>query len=234
MRAVFLFVLLANIAFFAWANFFAEADLQQGDRRPLARQIEAEKLRIVPASPGVKPAPAAAAQNAVQSASASIACLEWGALGATETTRAAELLAPLRLGQRLRQRQVEDGAGWWVFISPRGSRLDAQKKAAEIAALGVKDYFILQDEGPMRYALSLGVFKTEAAANSHLEALRALRVRTAQVGARESQAQKTWFQIRPAEDALAAKLREIALSFSGSEMRECASEPGEKPAPRPG
>ncbi len=220
MRTVFLLLVLANLAFFAWVNLVAELDTQS-DPRPLARQIAPEKLRILPVA--AKPAPP---KPAAEPSPAKTACLEWGGLPPSDAERAAEALAPLALGNRLSQRQVEDNAGWWVFITPRATRQDAQKKAGELKALGIDEYFIVQEEGPMRFAVSLGVFKTEAAANSRLEALRAKGVKTAQVGAREASLQKTWFQVRPADEALAAKLREVAQPFSGTEVRECPAAGG--------
>lgn len=224
MRTFFLLLLLANLGFFAWANFIAESDTQS-DPRPQARQIAPEKLRIVP--PTAAPAQARSAPPVtVPIPVTRIACLEWGEFSTEETSRAAELLAPLGLDARLTKRETEDGAGWWVFIPSRGSREDAQKKTAELKALGVEEYFIVQDEGPMRYAVSLGVFKTEAAATNRLEALRERRVRTAQVGRRDTPARKTYFQIRAVEDELAAKLRALAASFVGTEVRECAVKPG--------
>lgn len=224
MRTFFLLLVLANLAFFAWANFIAETDTQS-DPRPLARQVSPEKLRIVPASALAKPVSTPGASTAGTAAAApapGVACMEWGALTAGDTARASEALVPLGLGAHLSQRQIDDTAAWWVFIAPRASRQDAQKKAGELKALGVDEYFIVQDEGPQHYALSLGVFKTEAAANARLEALRERGVRTAQVGKRDSQLQKSYFQVRPADEALASKLREIAQSFPGTEVRECA------------
>ena len=182
-----------------------------------------------PLGPGQKalPAkPAAETQPAAAAAPAPIACLEWGGFSAAEAQRAAELLAPLSLGGRLSQREIEDSAGWWVFIAPQGGRQGAQKKAAELKALGVDDYFILQDEGKMRFALSLGVFKTQAAADSRLEALRAKGVKTAQIGPRETRVQKVYFQVRQVDEALAAKLAEIAQSFTAAELKQCAAVPG--------
>jgi hypothetical protein len=229
MRAFFLLVLLANLVFFAWANFFSESDTQS-DPRPLARQIAPEKLRVLPstlAGRSAPPAPAkpAAEPQGTQISAAKTACLELGAFAAADVTRASEALAPLSLGTRLSQRQVDDAASWWVFIPPRGNRQDAQRKAAELKARGVDEYFILQDEGPLRYALSLGVFKTEASATSRLEALRAKGVKTAQVGPRDTTMQKTYFQVRGADEGLGGKLRELAQSFPGSEVRDCAPAP---------
>ena len=220
MRAFFLLLLLANVAFFAWANFLSEGDTQS-DPAPLKRQVAAEKLRILPpnslAKPPAAPAPAAAAVQAP----AAVACTEWGAFAAADATRAGEALAPLALGPRLSQRQVDESASWWVYFPPRPSRQDAQKKADEVKRLGIEDYFIVQDEGPFRFAVSLGGCKTEAAATNRLEALKAKGVKTAQVGKRDTALQKTWFQVRPSNEALAAKLREIAQGFAGSEVRDC-------------
>jgi len=223
MRAFFLLVVLANLGFFAWANFFSESDTQS-DPRPVARQIAPEKLRVLPpAPPGRPPAAAkAATETSASQPAPAKACLEVGAFTAADVARAGEALAALSLGTRLSQRQVDDAASWWVFIPPRGTKQDAQKKAEELKRLGIDEYFILQDEGPLRYALSLGVFKTETAANNRLEALRAKGVKTAQIGPRETTLQKTWFQVRAVDEPQAAKLREIAQAFTGSEVRDCA------------
>ena len=170
MRALFLFFVLANLAFFAWANFVSDGDTQS-DPRPLAREIAPEMLRVLPPADTGRAAPGKPAADTApaQAAASRTQCLELGGFSGADATRAGDALAPLSLGARLSQRQVDDIASWWVFIPPRGSRQDAQKKAAELKALGVDELFILQDEGPQRYALSLGVFKTEAAATSRLE-----------------------------------------------------------------
>jgi hypothetical protein len=227
-RAFFLLLVLANAGFFAWATYFSEGDTQS-DPRPLARQVAPEKLRVLSPNAVLKPPPVPAvpakpAPEGVASAPGKT-CVEWGSFTAADAPRAAEALAPLALGPRLVQRQADENASWWVFMAPRGGRPEAQKKAAELKALGIGDFFIVQDEGPMRHAVSLGVFKTEAAAIGHLEALRAKGVKTAQVGARETATQKTWLQVRQAEDALVAKLREIAQGFAGSEVRDCPTKP---------
>ena len=93
--------------------------------------------------------------------------------------------------------------------------------ASELKALGIDDYFVLQDEGKMRWAVSLGVFSGEEAARNRLEALRAKGVRSAQTGERETQVAKIWFQIRGADTALQGKLKELAQGLPGTEIRAC-------------
>ena len=88
----------------------------------------------------------------------------------------------------------------------------------------MEDYFVIQDDPKYRFAISLGIFKTEEAAKSRLDQLRARGVRTAQVGARDLSTPKTYIQIRDVPEALAAKLNEIRQSFAGTELKECAIE----------
>ena len=218
MRAFFLLLLLANLGYFAWSNYYAGTDLAPGPN-PLEREIAADKLRVLPPAGPAKPEPAPAPPPA-------IACLEWGGFSLAEALRAAEALAPLALGARMSQRQAEDSAGWWVFMAPQGGRQGALKKAAELKALGIEDYYILPEDGPLRFALSLGVFKTEAAASSRLEALRARGVKTAQLGPRDTQVQKTYLQVRQVDEALAARLAQIAQGFATTELRPCAANLG--------
>lgn len=221
MRTLFLALVLANVALFAWWRFLVPPDTA-ADPAPLERQIEPQRFRIVavaedaPTVPTAPPKPAAAAAS-----SPPAACLEWGSFTLADAPRAEKALDPLALGARLGQRRVEETAGWWVYIPPQGSRQGAQKKAAELKRLGVDDYFVVQEEGPLRWAVSLGVFRSEEAAQARLAALRERGVQSALVGSRETLVQKVWLQVRGADAALAARLRDAAQTIAGSELREC-------------
>lgn len=223
MRTAFLFLVLANVAFFAWSSYLSPTDAV-ADPAPLGRQIEPEKLRVV----GPGDAPSAAAKPAAASlvsdsasAPAAASCLEWGSFTVADAPRAEKALEPLALGQKLAQRRTEETAGWWVFIPSQGNRPGALKKAAELKLLKVDDYFIVAEEGPQRWALSLGVFRTEEAAQARLAALREQGVRSAQLGPRETVVPKVWLQVKGVEPALEARLKEIARQLDGSELRPC-------------
>jgi hypothetical protein len=234
MRITFLLLLAANLALLAWSQHFSPAD-SAADPEPARRQISPEKIRVLrdrePAGfaaaapkPGAKPAaPPVGAQGAPAGTTPAApgACSEWGGFAIAEAPKAEQALAPLALGARLVQRRSDETAGWWVFIPPQGNRATALKKTAELKALGVDDFFILQDEGRMRWAVSLGIFSTEEAARNRLEALRAKGVRSAQTGERDTAVSKIWFQVRGADAALLAKLRESAQGFPGTEVRDC-------------
>ncbi|HWA39579.1 MAG TPA: SPOR domain-containing protein [Burkholderiales bacterium] len=221
MRTLFLVLLFANLAFFAWARYLSPADAA-ADAAPLSRQIDPEKLRILgagdppPAAP--KPAPAAATSPAGPAVQA---CLEWGSFTLADAPRAQKMLEPLSLGARVGQRRTEETAGWWVYIPSQGTRQNALKKAAELKSLGVEEYFVVADEGPFRWGVSLGVFRTEEAALSRLATLRRLGVKTAEIGARETTVPKVWLQVQAVDAGIESQLREVAKQIDGSELRTC-------------
>ena len=229
MRTLFLLLLAVSLGFFAWTHFFAAPD-PAIDLQPLAQQVQPEKLRIVqeselakvppPAAP--KPKPAAPPPPAPPPEPAPLACLEWGSFSPADAVRAAQRLEPLALGARLAQYRGEETAGWWVYIPPQANRAAAQKKAVELKKLGVDEYFVVQEEGRQRWALSLGVFRSEEAAKARLEALRARGVKSAVVGQRETRVPKLWFQVRSVEPALHTRLQQMAKEFEGATLHECA------------
>lgn len=225
MRAAFLLLLLANLALYAWLRYGAPEAVEPA---PLARQIAPDKLKVVAPSslPPVTavtkpPAPAPAPAPASVAATASLTCMEWGSFTLADATRAEQALEPLALGSRLGQRRTEEHAGWWVFIPPQGNRQLALRKAAELKQLGVEEYFIVQEEGALRWALSLGVFRTEESAQARLAALRGQGVRSARIGARDTTVPKIWLQVKSVDAALQARLKEIARQVEGSELRDC-------------
>jgi hypothetical protein len=230
MRAFFLLFVLANILFLAWSRYFSPGD-GSVDPAPLARQIGPDKLRVL--RPGETPAAAlkAAPQPAVavpQPAAvapqpeASAACMEWGSFTLADAPKAEQSLEALSLGPRLGQRRTEELAGWWVFIPPQNNRQSAVKKAAELKSLGVDEFFVVGEEGPFRWAVSLGVFRNEDAAQARLKVLRGLGVRSAQASPRETLVPKVWLQVKGVDSATEARLKEIARQVEGSELKPCS------------
>ena len=219
MRIAFLVLVAVNLALYAWFQYYAPAE-GAADPEPAHRQITPEKIRLLEGKElkslsSIKPkVPAAGTAS-------SASCVEWGGFAVAEAPKAEQALAPLALGARLAQRRSEETAGWWVFIPPQGNRAAAQKKTAELKSLGIDDYFILQDEGKMRWAVSLGVFSSEDAAKARLETLRVKGVRSAQTGERDTQVAKVWFQLRGADPAQQARFRETVQGFPGTDVRDC-------------
>jgi len=233
MRVLVLFLVLLNLGFFAWAKYMQPPE-SGTDARPMARQMEPGRLRIVSPPPRTPPAGSSAAPAGASSAAATpsvappaprpepIACLEWGSFTLADAPAAAKVIGSLGLGERLSERRTEETASWWVFIPPQSDgRAGAVRKARELRALGVQDYFVVQEEGPNRWAVSLGVFRTEAAARARLEALQTMKVRSAEVGPRETRVPKIWLQMRDVDPALRPQLETTVSRIPGTELRAC-------------
>ena len=218
MRVFFFLLLLANASFLAFSWYWPGVQ-SGGDAQIIAQQLNPEKIRLLGSDQASvltrKPEPPKPAADV---------CLEWGALATADTARAEQALAGLALGDKLGRRRLEDAAGYWVYIPPLANRQAAIQKAGELKRLNVDDYFIIPDDPKWRNAVSLGVFKTEEAANARLAALRTKGVRSAVVGAREAQVGKTYFRVNEASAAIAAKLNELKQDFPGTDVRECASD----------
>ena len=213
-RTAFLVLVAANVFLFAWNYALAPPD-PGSDPRPLANQIDPGQLKIL------SPQELAAAQSAQPARPAAVSCIEWGTFTLAAAPRAEQALEPLALGPRLTSRRGEETAHWWVFIPPRDGKSGAQKAVTDLKGFGLDDFHVMQEEGKMRWAVSLGVFSTEAAAKVRLEAVREKGVRGAQAAPRETVVTKVSLRLQGVDAALRAKLGEIAQQFPGSELREC-------------
>jgi len=217
MKALFFLLLAANLALAAFV--FSDAAPRREAYRP--EPLRPEKIRIL--STGAPP-PAAAPAATEAAAAPAAACLEWGLFSAGELAAAEAAIGKLRLGDRLevRQLEVEDNSGYWVYIPPLNSRQEAEQKIAELRNLGINDYFLVQGEGKWKYAISLGIFRTEEAAKVHLTALVRKGVGTAKSGKRERPMKFSVFAVREPDEALAAQLVELKQAFPGSELKATA------------
>lgn len=174
MRVLCLFLLFANIVYFAAER--GDVKLFGGRQREpqrLAAQIAPETVRAL--------SPAAVAQLEARARQPApppaLACLEVGGYAADETARIEAALSALQLGAALTTRKAEEPTSFMVYIPPLGSMEAAQRKVEELRRLGVADYAILQDNGPLRFGVSLGVFRSDEAAQKRLAELTARAVR---------------------------------------------------------
>jgi hypothetical protein len=208
MRAVFFMLLIANLALAAYAWF--RPNEPTPDAELVNKQINPDKIEVIPAKPMVAPQPKAAN------------CLEWSPFGSGELKAVQNALDALRPAPRYTLREIAVVVGYWVFIPPLPSRTEAERKMAELRRLDVREYYPVDSQGPMKNAISLGIFKTEEAAHAYLEQLRSQGVRSAQVGSREHRVMQTAVYVREPSVALTAKLAEMRLQFPGSELKEAA------------
>jgi len=148
-----------------------------------------------------------------------LVCLEWGDFSGPDLMRASAALSAMQFGDKLSKRQVERDIGYWVYIPPLRNKAAVNLKVAELKALGIREYFIVQSAGSWQNAISLGVFKTREAAQNFLDYLHTKGVRTAKVGERASKLKAIIFRLNRIDAATEAKLTAMQKDFAGSELK---------------
>jgi hypothetical protein len=213
MRWAVLLLLVVNIGFGVFVYLRDKAP--NPDAQLIAMQMNADKVRIVPPRPAPTPVPVTASARTV--------CIEWGGFGTGELARAQGALDRLALAARARRVEVSVTAGYWVFIPPQRSQAAMERKISELRSLRVNEYFPVLDPGRWRYAISLGIFRSEEGATRYLAQLRQKGVRSAMVGEREQRVTQTAFLISDPSEQESAKLVELKNEFPGTELRtvEC-------------
>ena len=114
--------------------------------------------------------PALAAEAAI--ATPVNTCFEWGVFSATGLVGAKYAVNKLALQATVKNQTYQEAKRFWVYKPPLKSASEAQLKAQELQALGVKDLFVIQ-EARWRNAISFGVFEDEQLANRLVSELKA-------------------------------------------------------------
>lgn len=191
---------------------------------PVAPAEPATPAQVAPAPVTAPAAAPAAVANAAppppeKKKPAMIACTEFGNFNAEDAKRVSAQLTALAIGSRIEQRPVREVTSHIVYIPPQADREAAEKKAEELRGLGVSDIFIIQDNSSLRWGISLGVFKTEEAARTHLANLNQKGVRSARIG--ERSVNLVALQVRDMEADKKAALERFKARYPKQDIRRC-------------
>ncbi|NEX61382.1 SPOR domain-containing protein [Noviherbaspirillum galbum] len=149
------------------------------------------------------------------------ACLEVGNFNPEEAKRFSAQLTSSSLAERASERTVQEVVSHIVYIPPQADKDAADRKAGELRRLGINDFYIMPDSSPLRWGISLGVFRTEEAARAHLAALNAKGVRSARIGQRAVHANLVAYQFRNLEPEKKWLVEKIKSNFARQEVRAC-------------
>ena len=170
------------------------------------------------AAPLPEPAPAPVTRDLV-------ACVQAGPFSTADARRFEARVA--RLGLAPRQSRIEipyqEVTSRLVYLPPNGGREGAQRRVAELRERGVTNFFIMQnDTSPLRYAISLGVFKSDGAAQKLVADLQRQGVRGVRILPRGPQVTRAGYQYRQIEAAERDRLTGIADNYNGVEVTRCS------------
>jgi hypothetical protein len=239
-RVLVFLLVLANLLFYAFSEGYL-GRAENPDTRRMTQQVAPERMKIV--ARGDQPATAPAPEPAVAPVPqpepeapppppvapvvaaepvAALSCSRWDLLRPADADRLAAMVGQKFPAFKL-NRRLDPGEGhdWWVYIPPLPDKAEADKKAAQLKALGVTDYFIVQEVGPNRHAISLGVFSSGNGAQERLAEVAALGVRSAKSSLRPGKDGHASLDARgPAVDQPA--LRRLAAGLvPGSKVQNC-------------
>ena len=227
MRLLVLLLLLLNVGLFAYFNIgqLASAPVNA------SREINPEKLIILnqqalDAMPSKKAntteaTPVPASIPTVSDLAAST-CYKWGNFTKTNLPAAQVVLARLSLQNEVKQEEVAtDESRFWVYYPPLKSAELAQKKAAEIKALGVDELYIVQDS-QWRNAISFGLFQDEQLASSLLNDLQTKGVKNATKALRSAGKSLNSLLIKAVTTETAIELHKVKPEFVGTELTPAA------------
>jgi len=200
--------LLANLTLFLYTKLDS---LGSGEAVRLSQQVQPDKITLLAPQQ-------VAALGPAKVATLADVCVEWGPLSDGDKARALASLEPLDLARLISQKKVEVVTNYWVFIPPAANRPAADRRMAELRDNGVKDLLLI-DNGPQRFAVALGAFQNEAAAQARLDALQAQGVKTAKVGARAQAVTQTDLVVRDPPAPAVTRLKELQAAFPGTDIK---------------
>jgi hypothetical protein len=215
MRLVAVLLLVANVVV---AGYFFLADRKAPvESDPSHQQINPDRIRVVATGSEavalMRPKGSEDPQRP-----APLSCATWGGFQEAQAAAAEARLAALELGPRLSRSEATTASSYLVLIPPIPRRVDLNGRVAELIRTGVTDQFVIND-GEFRNGISLGFFKSEEAANRHLDQLKAKGVNDAVVRPRPSGSRTVTLAMRDLSNVERSRLETIAGEFAGVELR---------------
>lgn len=246
MRIVFVILVLLNLLALASIQGWLGTPSAEGEPERLSNQLNPDRIVLRPgsnapqqgaAAPALAaatdpaaaesgdgnaeapPTPTSPTTAAAAALPAEQTCTVIGGLAESEADALMQTAIANKTGLRSERKSSSTPTAWWVRIPPNGGRDASERRVAELRAQGISELFIVNDPGPNQYAISLGLFKTEAKAQQHLANLQAKRVRGASIASRTTAVHR--IEVRGPASAVKALTSSPAVRRSGATISEC-------------
>lgn len=228
MRLAFFLLLLINVALYPFVSGLIAGKGDGSEPLRMASQMKPDSIRILPSD---APSPSSAAgtvaapdvANAVVAGSeAPAVCRALDGLSRDQVDALNARIGAEQLLLQLSESEQTETTAWWVHIPDMQTRQLAERKQAELRALGVREMIVMADPAdPQKLAVSLGLFKTEAAAKELLATLNGQGVRSARIAPREGRAGRYRIEVRGAGPDLAALFDSFPALDETTQRTDC-------------
>lgn len=226
MRLAFFLLLLINVALYPFVSGLIAGKGDGSEPLRMASQMKPDSIRILPSD---APSPAAetvaapdVANTVVAGSEAPAVCRALDGLSREQVDALNARIGAEQLLLQLSESEQTETTAWWVHIPDMQTRQLAERKQAELRALGVREMIVMADPAdPQKLAVSLGLFKTEAAAKELLATLNGQGVRSARIAPREGRAGRYRIEVRGAGPDLAALFDSFPALDETTQRTDC-------------
>lgn len=226
MRLAFFLLLLINVALYPFVSGLIAGKGDGSEPLRMASQMKPDSIRILPSD---APSPAAEtvaapdlANTVVAGSEAPAVCRALDGLSREQVDALNARIGAEQLLLQLSESEQTETTAWWVHIPDMQTRQLAERKQAELRALGVREMIVMADPAdPQKLAVSLGLFKTEAAAKELLATLNGQGVRSARIAPREGRAGRYRIEVRGAGPDLAALFDSFPALDETTQRTDC-------------
>lgn len=226
MRLAFFLLLLINVALYPFVSGLIAGKGDGSEPLRMTSQMKPDSIRILPSD---APSPAAetvaapdVANTVVAGSEAPAVCRALDGLSREQVDALNARISAEQLLLQLSESEQTETTAWWVHIPDMQTRQLAERKQAELRALGVREMIVMADPADsQKLAVSLGLFKTEAAAKELLATLNGQGVRSARIAPREGRASRYRVEVRGAGPDLAALFDSFPALDETTERTDC-------------
>jgi cell division septation protein DedD len=226
MRLAFFLLLLINVALYPFVSGLIAGKGDGSEPLRMASQMKPDSIRILPSD---APSPAAetvaapdVANTVVGGSEAPAVCRALDGLSREQVDALNARIGAEQLLLQLSESEQTETTAWWVHIPDMQTRQLAERKQAELRALGVREMIVMADPADsQKLAVSLGLFKTEAAAKELLATLNGQGVRSARIAPREGRAGRFRIEVRGAGPDLAALFDSFPALDETTQRTDC-------------
>lgn len=229
LKFFFWILLAANIVLFVFQQTYYDAP-SPGKREPerLSYQYREDQVRLLSADEINRAI--AKTKIANQDITAVGSCAEIGRFSKSEATGFEQQLPSLSLNpEDISLTPVQEGSTYMVFIPPSADQKAADAKIAELKEKGIQSYYLIKDQSKLRWAISLGVFKTQEAAANYAAEVEKAGVTGLQIAPRGTAVEKLVYRLNNLNEEQLRALEAIMGRFPGQSMQHCMAVP-ENPA----
>lgn len=221
MRALVWVLLALNVGALVYFNLDVIAPSPVTAVKP---DIQPEKMKVLtraeveamPKRQEVAPTPAA---NPPLPVNETTACYEWGIFEPAKLNDVITVIDALSIKHRVVQQSTEESIRYWVYKPPLPNDAAAQAKAEELKALGIEDFFVVQ-EPKWRNAISFGVFRDEKLAANLVDDLRHRGVREVVKSIRNQGSGNSTLILEDVTNTLFGQLKKNQPDFPGTAIKE--------------